>query len=817
MQPVLQRGYDANVSGANLTETVLNASNVGSGSFGLLFRLPVDERVYAQPLYVPGVAISGMGTHNVLYVATMNDSVYAFDADVGGAPLWSVNLASLVGATAPIWANFAIPNFDPPGHLGILSTPAIDPNTNVMYVVACTLEGGTMAYRLHAIDITSGTEPYGPGVLITGSYSGVVLNPPYVLQRMSLVIVNGQVIFGFSGQQVEKPLNYDGWVMAYGETTLQQTGVFAPEVNGNLQGGIWQSGRPPAVDSSGYVYVFTGNSMGGGFNGVTDFSESALKLDSSNSLTLVDYFTVGNWQHLDKKDLDLSSSGPLLIPGTGLLTGGGKTGYLYVLDSSDLGHWNANDSQVVQKDYISAGEIHGGPVYWTGSTTTGGPLLYDWGSTDVLKAYAFNGTTFATSPTMEGTYTEALPGGFLAISANGNTPGSGVLWANTPGNKQVDPVLVPTLHAFNAENITQELWNSQINATRDGAGAFASNMPPMVANGKVYLANGSFQVLVYGLESFSVSADSMAFGNQAIGTPTAPQTVTVTNTSTAAVSIAAVTVTGTNTSLFTQANTCGTSLAVGAACSVSVTFKPTKVGAASAALNILAGGGVGTQTIALSGTGIAVPYTVAPASLAFGSVGDGAYSAAEVVTVTNTIDATVPIADIEIAGANATQYSDSTTCGASLAAGTSCTINVTFAPTLTGVLPATLSVVAGSGDGTVSVALRGTGVGGLAYTLSPATLSFGSVTSGTSSAPQQVTVTNIGGAALPITSITFTGASKAQFTESNNCGASIAIGTNCTVNVTFAPTETGAIRAWLSVNPGGGAGAKTVLVTGTGD
>src|SRR5581483_10549487 len=170
-QPVLQRGYDAGVTGATLTETTLNTSNVNPSTFGLVFKLPVDDNVYAQPLYVPNLAIPNKGTHNVVYVATMSDTVYAFDADAGGAPLWSVNLASLVGATPVSIANFVFAgNQNIVGKLGILSTPVIDSSTNTMYVVACTLENNTLAYRLHAINITTGAEPLGPGVLISGSY-----------------------------------------------------------------------------------------------------------------------------------------------------------------------------------------------------------------------------------------------------------------------------------------------------------------------------------------------------------------------------------------------------------------------------------------------------------------------------------------------------------------------------------------------------------------------------------------------------------------------------------------------------------------------
>ncbi|HLZ08142.1 MAG TPA: hypothetical protein VKT80_06095, partial [Chloroflexota bacterium] len=154
---VVQRGYDPNVSGATLAETRLKTANVGPSSFGRLYKLSLDANSYAQPLYVPNVAIPGLGTHNVLYVATMNDSIYAFDADVGGAPLWTVNLASFLSTTAVIWANFNFPPVSNAGNLGILSTPVIDPSTHIMYVVACTLENDTMAYRLHAVDITDGS------------------------------------------------------------------------------------------------------------------------------------------------------------------------------------------------------------------------------------------------------------------------------------------------------------------------------------------------------------------------------------------------------------------------------------------------------------------------------------------------------------------------------------------------------------------------------------------------------------------------------------------------------------------------------------
>ena len=820
--PVLQRGYDANVSGANLTETILNASNVSPTTFGLLFKLPVDERVFAQPLWVPNVAIPNLGTHNVLYVATMNDTVYAFDADVGGAPLWSVNLASLVGATVPVWASIANPPFNQPGNFGILSTPVIDPSTNMIYVVGCTLENSAVAYRLHAFDITTGAEPYGPGVLITASYSGSIFTAQGASQRMSLVLADNQVIVGFSAMMQETPKTYQGWVIAYDKTTLQESGAFAPVTTGYPEGGVWQAGRPPAVDSSGYVYAFTGNTNKGGWNGVTDFSETALKLDPSQGLALVDWFTPGNWYYLDLNDLDLSSSGPLLIPGTTLLAGGGKTGDLYVLDTGNLGHSTADDSQVVQSLNITGGnQILGGPVYWEGSAATGGPLIYNWGAADVLKAFAFNGSTFATSPSMVGSYTALLPGGTLALSANGNAQGSGILWANTVANKTANPPVVAMLHAYNAENIANELWNSTMNAARDSYGNYARFVPPLLANGKVYMATGSNQVAVYGLLPDMLAPSSLAFGIVQAHSASAPQSVTVKNVSGAALAISSVTITGTGSGQFSETNTCGTAVPVGSNCTVNVVFKPTSTGSKVATLNVIGGSGAGTQTVSLTGTGgvaLTPAYSVSPTSLAFGSVQTNTASGPQPATVTNTGSVALPITRITLTGTNQSQFSQTNSCGASVAVGSNCTVNVVFKPTSTGSKVATLNVIGGSGAGTQTVSLTGTGVAPTpTYSVSPTSLAFGSVQTNTASGRQPVTVTNTGSVALPITGITLTGTNQTQFSQTNSCGASVAVGSNCTVNVVFAPTSHGSKVATLNVIGGSGAGTQTVSLTGTGD
>ena len=751
-QPVLQRGYDAGVSGANLAETTLNTSNVAPTTFGLVFTLPVDDNVLAQPLYVPNVAIPLQGIHNVVYVATMSDTLYAFDAHAG-APLWSVNFANLVGAMPVPIANWVFGgNRNIIGNLGILSTPVIDPSTNIMYLVACTLENNTLAYRLHAVDITTGMEPHGPGVLISGSYGGATFQPRYQLQRASLVLSGKQVVFGFSAVELESPNTYAGWVMAYDKATLQQSGAFATVSTGDQGGGVWQSGRPPVVDSSGYVYVFTGNGYSNGYDGINNFSESALKLDPANGLKLLDWFTPGNWSILDALDFDLSSSGPLLIPGTSpsLLAGGGKTGDLYVLNTANLGKFNAADSQVVQKENIAGGgEFRGGPVYWQRSAANGGPLLYDWGAGDSVKAYPFNGTTFAASPSSRG-ISAIWPGGILALSANGEQPGSGVLWATlaSSGDAENNPPVAGELHAFDAANVSNELWNSTINASRDAFGNFAKFVPPLVANGKVYMATWSNQVAVYGLLTYRVSPTLLAFGAETTNVASAPMAVTVTNTDTVALPVTSIALSGADASQFSQTNSCGTSVAVGSNCTISVVFTPTSGGSKAATLKVNGGGGAGTQTVALSGVGVVLTYSVSPTSLAFGSEITNVASAPMVVTVTNTGAAELPVTSIALSGTDASQLSQTNSCGTSVAVGSNCTISAVFTPTSGGSKTATLNVNAGVTP--TLVPLSGGGIWpavSATVTASPTTLSPGSPVMITWTSTNATGCTGLGGGA----------------------------------------------------------------------
>jgi hypothetical protein len=726
LPPVLQRGYDANVSGANLAEVTLNTSNVAPSTFGLVFTLPVDANIFAQPLYVPNVAIAGQGTHNVVYVATMSDSLYAFDADTG-VKLWSDNFASSVGAAPVPYAQFAFAgNRNIVGNLGILSTPVIDPSTNILYLVACTLESGTMVYRLHAVDITSGDELIvAGGTAISGSYKGSTFDAPHQTQRVSLVLSGNQVVFGFGAMEEEASDvgGYVGWVMAYNKMTLVQSGAFATVTTGTKGGGVWQSGRPPVVDSSGYVYVFVGNGYTTGYDGVNNFNESALKFNPAAGLSLVDWFTPGNWSLMDLNDFDLTGSGPMLIPGTNLIAGGGKAGVLYVLNTANLGKESSTDSGVVQEFTITADEIRGGPVYWQRSTANGGPLLYNWGDSDSLKAFAFNGSTLATTPSAQGgNSNQTWPGGILALSANGDTPGSGVLWASvaTSGDPENNPPTPGALYAFDANNVATELWDSTMNATRDNLGNFAKFVPPLVVNGKVYMATQSSQVAVYGLLSatYTVSPTSLAFGNEITNVASASQSITVTNTGAVPLPITSITYSTAGSQPFSQTNSCGTSVAVGATCTINVVFNPASVGPATATLSVNAGGGAGTQTVALGGTGIAATYTATPTSVAFGNQLTNVASAPTSVTVTNTGAVALPITSITLSTAGSQPFSQTNTCGTSVAVGTNCTISVVFDPASVGSATATLSVNVSGGPLTVN--LSGNGSFNVALTASSA-------------------------------------------------------------------------------------------------
>lgn len=509
---VLTNRNDNARTGANLNETQLTTSNVNASLFGKLFSQTVDGSIYGQPLYASGVAVSGKGAHNVVYVVTMNDKVYAFDADnntgANASPLWSLDVATPYGGTPVPIGNltngYTTGNII--GNVGIESTPVIDPVTNTMYLLARTQEGASYVQRLHALDITSGAEKFGGPVVIAasvpgtgaGSVGGVVaFDPLRHNQRVALALANGLVIVAWASHEDIAP--YHGWIMAYNASTLQQVSVFNSTPNGS-DGGIWHAGQGPAIDASGNVYMNTGN---GTWDGATNFGDSMLKMGTSGTLTLTDWFTPDDQATLNSKDWDLGSSGLLLIPGTNLLAGGGKEGKLYLINSANLGHEQSGNGQIAQVFQASptagVNEIKTGLTYW--NSPNHGPLLYLWADGDNLRVYHFNGSTIDTTPIVTGSIrAPGSPGGMLSISANGSAAGTGILWASTAVSQNGDHGVVSgVLRAFDASNPATELWDSQQNSTRDGLGNLGKFVPPTIANGKVYMATFSNSLIVYGL------------------------------------------------------------------------------------------------------------------------------------------------------------------------------------------------------------------------------------------------------------------------------------------------------------------------------
>jgi hypothetical protein len=502
---IVTERYDNARTGANLNETQLNTSNVNVSTFGKLWSYTVSGSVQAQPLYVQGVTIPGKGTHNVLYIVTMNDVVYAFDADSNSnTPLWSLDITTQVSGSAPVPITDIVgPNLNIVGNVGIESTPQIDLTTNTMYLVARTKESGTACgtingnycQRLHALDITTGAEKFGGPTIIQGSVTGtgnasvggvLTFDPKIHNQRSSLALANGQIFIAWASHEDQNP--YHGWVMSYSASTLKQSGIFCSSPDGVMDG-IWMSGRAPAVDASGNVYYMVGN---GDWNGSRNFSESMLRFGSTATMPPPDWFTPDSWSSLDSGDVDYGSSGPILIPGTDLIAGAGKSSIFYVMHVGSLGHEQTGNGQIVQSLPNHGGEVKGGPVYWNRSGGVG-PWMYVWSNGgDVAKAYHFNGATFDTGVISQGTIASpnGASGGVLTLSANGSTPGSGIIWSSMPLASDGDHgVHQGILRALNADDLTKELWNSTINDARDDMGNWPKYSPPIVVNGRVYMAS----------------------------------------------------------------------------------------------------------------------------------------------------------------------------------------------------------------------------------------------------------------------------------------------------------------------------------------
>lgn len=515
---VLTGQYNAGRTSSTSAETILNTSNVSSNEFGKLFSWTVDGWVYAQPLYVPGVRIRGVAK-NVVYVATMNNSIYAFDPDQknpSAAALWKRNLGRAVAASTSNGCPSA--NFTGT-QLGILSTPVVDPSTHTLYAISTYPSGSTYAFKLHALDLATGTEKFRGPVAIRARVSGsgynsqdgtITLGPASTeVQRTSLLLSQGTVYAGFGNCGPDND-PWHGWVLGYNASNLSQKFVFNSTPNGG-QGGIWQSGRGLAADSIGDVYFNTGNATwynesfanpttgtSSGDAALSNYPMRFMQLTSAGQF-LASY-PAADYANLNLHDLDFSSSGPLLIPGTSLWVTGGKDGIIYLFNSNNLNTpvqtFQATGTGACGGSQDGCDQIH--DLAFANNT------LYIWGTNDILRAYTFNPATnqFNTTPSSIGT--SVLQGGapMLAVSSDTGQSGTGIVWAAKPDS---------TLHAFDASDLANELWNSSQNYGRDALPAAAHFVEPTVANGRVYVATFSNQIVVYGLLSnFSLATSTSA-------------------------------------------------------------------------------------------------------------------------------------------------------------------------------------------------------------------------------------------------------------------------------------------------------------------
>jgi hypothetical protein len=464
-------------TGWNAVETILKPSLVNTSNFKVLFKRTLDDPLYSQPLYLSGI---GSPPRNVVYATTLNNSVYAFDADdaAGTQPLWSRSLGTPIRQSDLNDTTCGLVS----GDIGIVSTPVIDATTGTMYLVAMTHEGSSFIHRLYALDVVTGADKIAPKQITFPGFDGL-----QDMQRAALALASGRVYVTYSSHCDVG--SYHGYILEFDAATLTQgTMVFNATASGN-GGAIWQSGNGPVIDSAGNLFAVTSN---GDWDGTSNFSESFIKLNfdpsavdsPGHTLALGDFFTPTNWATLNAGDKDINVSGPLYLPTTHLIVDGDKQGRLYLVDASNMGHLASAPEQTLQAGDATNGVVRS-LVYF--ASAANGPLIYMFTKNDVLKSFHFNGTTLDPGPFRTGSYTSAgSPGGILSVSSNVGS--NGIVWANEKD----------ALRAYDADNLGAELWNSTQTAG-DACGTASKNAPPTIANGKVYLASLSNQLCVYGL------------------------------------------------------------------------------------------------------------------------------------------------------------------------------------------------------------------------------------------------------------------------------------------------------------------------------
>ncbi len=526
--------YDATRQGQNTRETQLAPGNVNTASFGKLRSFAVDGSVYAQPLYMAALPIAG-GTHNVVYVATEHDSVYAFDAD-GNQTLWQASLidqAHGAAAGATTVPNGDVGSSDIVPEVGITSTPVIDPAAKTIYVVAKSKENGSYVLRLHALDLATGAERPNSPVVIGGSVPGngsgssggqVGFAPKLALQRAGLLLLNGHVYFAAASHGDNGP--YHGWVFAYDAVSLQQTGIYCTSPSG-AENGIWMSGAGLAADTNngpGRMFIANGN---GSFNAAVPYSnaqsfgDGVEALDvSGGGLRVSDAWVPYDQDYLSRADLDQGSGGVLILPDQPgahphELIQVGKIGRIEVLDRDNLGGYTTGSNNIAQEVAGQTGGLWSTPAYWNGS-------VYFWGSGATLKQFSLANGRLSTAPIYRGPETSSFPGASPVVTSNGT--GSGVLWAirsdgYTGGNAAV-------LEAYDATNVSRLLYTSSQMGSRDVAGAAVKFTVPLVANGQVYVGT-QHEVDVYGLLARPTPVTPLPSFSPAPGNYTAEQVVTI--------------------------------------------------------------------------------------------------------------------------------------------------------------------------------------------------------------------------------------------------------------------------------------------------
>lgn len=498
---VLTYKNDLSRTGQNLSESALTPANVTSASFGLLRNLTVDGKVDAQPLYVSQLSVSG-SLHNVVFVATEHDSVYAFDADTGST-LWQASLLATGETLSDTHGCFQVVP-----EIGITSTPVIDRSAGahgIVYVVAMSKDASSNYHqRLHALDLATGAELLNGPVEITATYPAAgggttTFSPGQYEERAALLLLNGTLYTSWTSHCDVGP--YFGWIIAYSASTLSRTAVLNVAPNSGGTGpAIWMSGGGPAADSSGNIYLLTANGAfettldANGFPTNQDFGNSFLKISTAGgSLRVADYFTMYNEVAESAADEDLGSGGEMLLPDLTdsnnivrhLVVGAGKDGNIYVVNRDAMGKFNSTDNSQIWQQVSGAlvGQVFSTPAYFNGTVYYG-----DVG--DTLKAFTISGAKLPASPQSQSATQFGSPGTAPAVSANGTS--NGIVWAHENSNPAV-------LHAFDAGNLQHELYNSnQAAGDRDHFGVGNKFITPTVADGKVFVGTTA-SVAVFGL------------------------------------------------------------------------------------------------------------------------------------------------------------------------------------------------------------------------------------------------------------------------------------------------------------------------------